>query len=1246
MTLKLAITITGDATSLKGATAESKQAIADLGAVAVAADAKIEAAAETATTATAKTAAAIEAVGTQAKAAGGNVIQFAGGMGETERAARSAATALATVGNQLERNSRLAIDQRLGVRSDFGGAARAADIAEYGKAMDGLRAKYNPLFAAEQAHREQLDGIAQAQRLGAISADEATTAVAMQQAAYTRQVAAIHASRSAITQHTGAAKLSAFQLQQLTFQGNDVATMYLAGASAGQIFATQAGQIVQVLQMSEGGIKGSLSAIGSWSASIGRSALALATPLNLGLVAVTALTGGVLAYAISSRTQLQSVDDALKQHADFISRIKGSYGEASAAASAYARESRNALTVAGQDDIVSLQDQLRFATTNFLRTATNPRTKLEEETYGPPSVALQYEPFRKEIEALQKSAAAGTPDIRRFRDAVTEAIVDEPVTSSYRKLGKELLASTKEAGGIDVVLRQSRGTMGAFGETAASAAGDVNTLVKSLADLASIAAPQLGAIDQAERAYRVALGRARNRDDRDDIFSGYQDARQRIADANVPLPRRKPNSADFDPATGKSGTAADELYKPTVERINQIMLETRVLGMAASAAEAFRIRQEAVNKATADGLPLEKWQIDNFTMLGEVYASLYLEKQKAELRRSAAFERDQIGRSPVEQTAATAMRGLYGDDYLAHMQDFEAQQIRNNAALKAMQDSATAARDGMEKLQAQLAMIGKPIAEQNRALALLDADQQVRRQGLSGDAAAVMRSNAAAIADATTELERQQAAWSSWSDEAGGAIDRVVGDLAGGKLGVDTLTGTLEDAGKWLGQLAIGNPMKNALLGQNLPTITDVMDRLQGKTPATAAIGGVLASSVGSMNVTAASVVINGGVGLPGAVAGAVNDNLPAGAGGIGSDYAASKIKGLNSAFEQKLSNLIAGGKEAGVDINVNSGYRSVARQKQLWEAALEKYGSPELARKWVAPPGRSMHNFGQAADLGYSSTAARDWAHENAGRYGLNFPLKNENWHVEPIGARSTGMGPAADAAGKSLQTMSTAAGSAAQTTASLGTGLGGLTQTVGGATNSLGQFVQTLGAGGGGGVGNILASLGPVTAGGVFASGGYTGAGGKLQPAGIVHRGEVVWSQADIARAGGVHVVEGMRLGLAGYADGGAVRLVADNENTPARVARAVRAQPTMMAASTEAAQASNRAASAPAGPIRISVANNLGVEASASARESTGADGGRELTVQLDEVVGTQLAKPGTRSARALSGAYGLKPQMTRR
>ncbi|HBC3624531.1 TPA: tape measure protein [Acinetobacter baumannii] len=44
-------------------------------------------------------------------------------------------------------------------------------------------------------------------------------------------------------------------------------------------------------------------------------------------------------------------------------------------------------------------------------------------------------------------------------------------------------------------------------------------------------------------------------------------------------------------------------------------------------------------------------------------------------------------------------------------------------------------------------------------------------------------------------------------------------------------------------------------------------------------------------------------------------------------------------------------------------------------------------------------------------------------------------------------------------------------------------------------------------------------------FSDGGFTGSGGKYQPAGIVHKGEVVWSQEDIKRWGGVGLVEKMR-------------------------------------------------------------------------------------------------------------------------
>ncbi|MCT8954542.1 tape measure protein [Pseudomonas lundensis] len=46
-------------------------------------------------------------------------------------------------------------------------------------------------------------------------------------------------------------------------------------------------------------------------------------------------------------------------------------------------------------------------------------------------------------------------------------------------------------------------------------------------------------------------------------------------------------------------------------------------------------------------------------------------------------------------------------------------------------------------------------------------------------------------------------------------------------------------------------------------------------------------------------------------------------------------------------------------------------------------------------------------------------------------------------------------------------------------------------------------------------------------FSGGGYTGPGGVHEEAGVVHKGEVVWSQKDIQRFGGVAAVEALRKG-----------------------------------------------------------------------------------------------------------------------
>lgn len=116
-------------------------------------------------------------------------------------------------------------------------------------------------------------------------------------------------------------------------------------------------------------------------------------------------------------------------------------------------------------------------------------------------------------------------------------------------------------------------------------------------------------------------------------------------------------------------------------------------------------------------------------------------------------------------------------------------------------------------------------------------------------------------------------------------------------------------------------------------------------------------------------------------------------------------VDGLDEAFATNLGAMI---QDAPPDIRkglqIGSGFRSVERQRELWEAS-DKSG------KMVAPPGRSFHNHGQAVDLWYNGQRldkapadVRQWVHQNAGAYGLYFPMGYEPWHVEPQGTRGGG--------------------------------------------------------------------------------------------------------------------------------------------------------------------------------------------------------------------------------------------------
>ena len=83
-----------------------------------------------------------------------------------------------------------------------------------------------------------------------------------------------------------------------------------------------------------------------------------------------------------------------------------------------------------------------------------------------------------------------------------------------------------------------------------------------------------------------------------------------------------------------------------------------------------------------------------------------------------------------------------------------------------------------------------------------------------------------------------------------------------------------------------------------------------------------------------------------------------------------------------------------GVEVYVTSGWRSRKYQEQLFREAASRYGSRAEAARWVATPGTSAHEAGDAVDIGHADAAA--WLSAHGARYGLCRVYRNEPWHYE----------------------------------------------------------------------------------------------------------------------------------------------------------------------------------------------------------------------------------------------------------
>lgn len=105
-------------------------------------------------------------------------------------------------------------------------------------------------------------------------------------------------------------------------------------------------------------------------------------------------------------------------------------------------------------------------------------------------------------------------------------------------------------------------------------------------------------------------------------------------------------------------------------------------------------------------------------------------------------------------------------------------------------------------------------------------------------------------------------------------------------------------------------------------------------------------------------------------------------------------LANLDPALLEAVQDASLDARADGIEMVVNSGWRSERYQQALLDEAIVTYGSEEEALKWVASPDQSTHVTGDGVDIGY--TDADYWLLEHGSRYGLCQTYANEIWHFE----------------------------------------------------------------------------------------------------------------------------------------------------------------------------------------------------------------------------------------------------------
>jgi hypothetical protein len=579
------------------------------------------------------------------------------------------------LGNGIDKSMSTALQKRIDGMVGIGtrGAKEwSGALADQGKELERLRARYSPLFATINNYKSAVADIKRAHAVGAISANEMAAAIQRERQAALASTAAIKGRNAALAASPaggrGSMGAGAFNTSNLAAQGFDIATT--AAFMPWQTVALQQGpQVAQVFN----DIRASGQKIGP---AVAGAFLQLVNPISLVTIGVIAAGAALIQY-ISSSKDVKSADDVLKGHAETISLLKERYGEAAKSLREYATESAQ---VAKADT----EDRLRRA-----RELVAEQAKITA-SFGPgiltenASILKDMNPdvvrnLRAAFADLNTSIKRGEPDILRFREALSRIANDESVPEPIRKLAQDFRQFDEDTLKLAKSIPEMVKSLDLIEGSADRQTQAINKLSNALRDLNKIGVAPLTDLQEAERLWRDARRDAASREERDDADTAYRDAVRRIGNANptvvnpdgrtvsVPIPGQKPIQLGDEPdkkaetAAQRAANAYRDLIKSADDRIAQLQLETDLTGQYGVQTDAARFRLELLQQAEDKGRSLSAEQRAEIEKKVELYSKYSKALSEAKLQQDLLDDSAFAGLSKQEQAVKLRLRS-YGLD--------------------------------------------------------------------------------------------------------------------------------------------------------------------------------------------------------------------------------------------------------------------------------------------------------------------------------------------------------------------------------------------------------------------------------------------------------------------------------------------------------------------------------------------------------------------------------------------------------